>query len=239
LHFQAIPGADEYGDGYWRGYTYVWNDAQTDAELADAAGLDREFTIQDAAAEGGVRKQTWHYPSRAECILCHTMPSKFALGVNTLQMNRDHDYGAGRVANQLRTLDHIGLFTKPLPKPPEELPRLTDYQDESQPVDLRARAYLHANCSHCHMKWGGGNAEFQLLATLPLADTGTIGVRPGQGSFDLRDPAILVPGDPERSMIVHRMHKLGLGRMPHIGSNVIDEKGCKLVRAWVAGLPKQ
>jgi uncharacterized repeat protein (TIGR03806 family) len=235
LHFETIPGADEYGDGYWRGYTYIWNDEQTDATLADKSGLDRTFTIKEA---GGEHKQTWHFPSRAECTLCHTMPSKFALGVNTLQMNKDHDYGGGRVANQLRTLEHLGLFTKPLPKAPEDLPRLVDYENERLDLNLRARSYLHANCSHCHMKWGGGNAEFQLLASLELKDLGVIDTRLGQGTFDLSDPRVLVPGHPERSMIHFRMNRLGLGRMPHIASSVIDEKGVKLVRDWIKQLPE-
>lgn len=239
LHFQNIPGTDEYGDGYWRGYTYVWNDEQTDAVLADASGLDRTYTIQDAKAPGGKVQQTWHFPSRAECTLCHTLPAKYVLGVNTLQMNKDHDYGNGRVANQLRTLEHLGIFTKPLPQPPEKQPRLANYEDEKLDLDSRARAYLHANCSHCHMKWGGGNAEFQLLATLPLKDLGIVHGRIGQGTFDLRDPRVLVPGDPERSMLLHRMKKLGLGRMPHVASSVIDEKGVKLIEDWVRSLPRE
>jgi uncharacterized repeat protein (TIGR03806 family) len=236
LHYQYMGGTEEYGDQYWRGYTYIWNDAQTDAVLADAAGVDQTFTIKDPAAPGGQRKQTWHYPSRAECTLCHTMSAKYALGVNTMQMNRDHDYGGGRIANQLRTLDHLGIFTKPLPKPPAELDALTDYEDASKPLDKRARAYLHANCSHCHRKWGGGNAEFQLLKTLDLKDMGIVDKKPGQGNFDLRDPRILVPGDPERSLILHRMKLLGLGRMPHVASLAIDEKGVKLVEEWVRSL---
>ncbi len=238
LHFQYMGGTEEYGDQYWRGYTYVWNDEQTDAELADAAGLDRTFTIKDPEAPGGERKQTWHFPSRAECTLCHTMAAKYALGVNTLQMNRDYDYGGGRVANQLRTLEHLGVFARPLPEPPEKLPRLVDYDDPGRPLDLRARAYLHANCSHCHMKWGGGNAEFLLLATLDLKDTGTVNTRPGQGTFDLADPRILVPGDPSRSLIAYRMRKLGLGRMPHVASSVVDEKGVQLIEEWIRGLPR-
>ncbi len=236
LHYQNIPGADEYGEGYWRGYTYVWNDAQTDAELLEG-GLDRVLTIKDRDAPGGQRQQTWHFPSRAECTLCHTLPAKFTLGVNTLQMNKEHDYGNGRKANQLRTLEHLGIFTKPLPAPPEQLPRLANYEEESLPVDVRARSYLHANCSHCHMKWGGGNAEFQLQVTLALKDTGTLNTRPGQGTFDLQDPRVLVPGDPERSLVYYRMKKTGLGRMPHVGSNVVDEKAVKLIYDWIKQLP--
>ena len=67
-----------------------------------------------------------------------------------------------------RTLDHIGLFTKKDVAPkPADLPRLTDPRDAQAPLDKRARSYLHANCAHCHMKWGGGNALFQLTHTLP------------------------------------------------------------------------
>jgi uncharacterized repeat protein (TIGR03806 family) len=236
LHYQQLGGTEEVGDQYWRGYTYVWNDEQTDATLLDAGGLDREYIIQDPKAPGGSRKQTWHFPSRAECTLCHTMPAKYTLGVNTLQLNKDHDYG-GVVANQLRTLEHLGVFTKPLPDEPEKLPRLVDPDDEHQSLEKRARSYLHANCAHCHMKWGGGNAEFQLLATLDLDKLGVVKTRLQHGTFDVADAAVLVPGSPEKSMVYHRMNLLGLGRMPHVASLVVDDRGVKLIRDWIKQLP--
>ena len=237
LHFKQLAGTEEVGDQMWLGYTYVWNDDQTDAELLPAQGADRELKIRDAAAPGGIRKQVWHFPSRSECTLCHTMPAKYVLGVNTLQMNKDHDYGSGRTANQLQTLEHLGVFKEPLPKTPDELPRLVDYRDRSQALDNRARSYLHSNCAHCHMKWGGGNADFQLLATLPLAELGIVNTRPGHGQFDLKDPKDLVPRNPDRSMILYRMTKLGLGRMPHVASNVVDDQAVKMLREWISQLP--
>lgn len=237
LHFQKLAGTEEVGDQFWSGYTYVWNDEQTDAVLADAAGLDRKFTIKDAKAPGGQREQTWHYPSRAECSMCHTVPAKFALGVNTLQLNKDHDYG-GVVANQLRTWNHLGLFTKPLPDQPEMLPRLYDYNDEKVDLPQRARSYLHANCAICHMKWGGGNAEFLLLYTAPLADLGILNVKPAHGAFGVADARLLVPGQPERSLIYTRMKaaKIEDGRMPRIASSVVDEKGAKVVGDWIRAM---
>jgi uncharacterized repeat protein (TIGR03806 family) len=238
LHLHQMPGTEEVGDQVWNGYTYVWNDEQTDAVLAEANGLDRTFVIKDAKAPGGKREQKWHFPSRAECTLCHTTSAKYVLGVNTLQMNKEHNYGA-IVANQLRTLEHIGLFTEPLPMPPEKLPKLGRYEDEKESLEKRARAYLHANCAHCHRKWGGGNAEFQLLATLDLKDMGIVNTRPGQGTFELRDPRILVPGDPDRSMIDFRMKRLGLGRMPHVASLVVDDLGVKLIHDWIKQMPKE
>ncbi len=235
LHVERVHGSEEVGDQVWRGYTYVWNDEQTDAELCDRNGLDREYEIRDSAAPGGVRKQVWHYPSRTECVVCHTVTAKYTLGVNTPQMNRDHDYG-GVVANQLATLDHLGLFTKPLSKQPAEMTKLADYKDPHESIERRARAYLQANCSHCHRKWGGGNAEFQLLHTLPVAELGVLNTTPGQGAFGLADPKILVPGDAERSMIYHRMTRLGLGRMPHIASTVVDRDGVEIIRAWIESM---
>ncbi len=233
LHFQQFPGTQEYGDQYWRGYTYVWNDEQTDAVLLDEKGADLPLKIKvgDQMVE-----QNYRIPSRAECTLCHTNAHKFALGVATMQMNRDHDYG-GVIANQLATLEHIGIFSQPLPKPPAELPKLADYDDASLPVETRARSYLHSNCAHCHIKWGGGNAEFKLLATLPLKEMGIANVPPAHGSFKIDGAKILVPGHPEQSILLHRMNMTGLGRMPHIGSRVVHESAVKLVSEWIKGIP--
>ena len=229
---ERVGGTEEYGDQVWNGYTYIWNDEQTDAELADAKGVDRTFPVKSAKGE---RQQAWHFPSRTECTMCHTVTAKYALGVNTLQMNRDHNYG-GVIANQLATLEHLGIFDRKLPAPPEKLAKMASPRDPHASLDDRARAYLHANCSHCHRKWGGGNADFQLLATLPLKETGTWDVKPAHGTFELNDPRILVAGHPDRSLMSFRMGRLGLGRMPHIASNVVDEDGVKLIRDWITQL---
>jgi hypothetical protein len=236
LHHERLVGTEEVGDQFWRGYTYIWDKDQADATLLDnPGGLDRTYTILDRDAPGGSRQQTWHFPGRAECMLCHTMPAKFVLGVNTLQMNRDFHYGAV-VDNQLRAWEHAGLFSKPLPAPLEKLPRLVDPSDESKSLDRRARSYLHANCSHCHRAFGGGNANFQLLATLDLDETGILGARPTLGNLDIPDPRLVMPGNPDRSMIVHRMSRVGTGRMPPLGSSVVDDEALRLLRTWVRQL---
>jgi glucose/arabinose dehydrogenase/mono/diheme cytochrome c family protein len=93
-------------EGEWYGYSYLWDDKQADAELVPAAGLDREYAIKEA---GGTRKQVWHFPSRTECMVCHSRAAAWVLGLSTPQMNKIHHYGP--VAdNQLRTLEHLGVF---------------------------------------------------------------------------------------------------------------------------------
>jgi hypothetical protein len=39
-------------------------------------------------------------------------------------------------------------------------------------------------------------------------------------------------------MLHHRMTKMGLGRMPHIASNVVDQEAVKLIADWIAGMKK-
>ncbi len=96
-------------NGEWAGYTYRWNEAQTDATLVGDGGADEELVIRDASAPGGIRKQTWHYPSRAECLVCHSRAANFVLGLNESQMNREQDYNGVR-ANQLAVLEKLGLL---------------------------------------------------------------------------------------------------------------------------------
>jgi glucose/arabinose dehydrogenase len=98
--------------GEWAGYSYIWNDEQTDAELVPAEGLDREYSLRvPASAEHpeGLKRQTWHYPSRTECMVCHSRAANWVLGLSELQMNREHDYG-GVTDHQFHVLEHLGML---------------------------------------------------------------------------------------------------------------------------------
>jgi hypothetical protein len=95
-----------FQDKEWVGYSYLWNDAQTDATLVCAGGQKQTFVVRSARA---LKSQTWQFPSRAECMVCHSRAAGYVLGLNTLQMNKEHEYAAGR-DQQLRTLEHLGLF---------------------------------------------------------------------------------------------------------------------------------
>jgi hypothetical protein len=66
-----------------------------------------------------------------------------------------------------------------------------------------------------------------------LSATKTVNTPPGQGAFGLSDPRVIVPGSPDRSLILHRMQLTTLGRMPHIASNVVDRSAVVLLRAWI------
>ncbi len=130
-----------HDDGGWAGYSYEWLDDQSDAILLPA-GKTKPLP----------NGQLWAYPNRAQCMQCHTEAAGFTLGVEHSQLNGDYLYPAtGRRANQLRTLDHIGLFDRetPLPADLSALPALTMIHDQTQPLAHRVRS-LHTNCSGCH-----------------------------------------------------------------------------------------
>ena len=233
LHQERIPGSEANGDQYWRGYTYVWNDQQTDAVLLEnAGGLDRTFMIKDKSAANGVRQQTWHFPGRTECMVCHTMAAKYVLGLQTLQVNRALGKQGDR--NQLSHFQNLGLFAADLPQPPEALPRLVDYRDPNGSLHDRARSYLHANCAHCHRNGGGGNADFFVMASIDMPATQMVNAPAKHGSFYIPQARIVSQHDPYRSLIYYRMSTLGSGRMPRLGSRVVDQQGLDLVYEWIA-----
>ena len=79
-------------------------------DLVDVNELDGSASIQiaDPRAPGGVRKQTWHFPRRTECTVCHNMAAKYVLGVTTHQMNRSYNHG-GDTLNQIEMLHRLDL----------------------------------------------------------------------------------------------------------------------------------
>ena len=219
-------------DNEWVGYSYRWNDDLSDATLVAKEGVDQEFTIKDASSKTGETKQTWHYPSRAECMVCHSRAANWVLGLSAIEMNKDHDYG-GVVANQLRTLDHIGLFSNKLDKQPEDLEKLANPSDKKAGLEPRVRAYLHSNCASCHIAAGGGNASIELAATTPLEATGMIDAKPLHEAADLKGAKIVAPGDPEHSILLQRMSHRGTGQMPPLATAVVDQEAVKLITEWI------
>jgi hypothetical protein len=93
-------------DGGVYGVTYKWRADNRDADLL-ATNLTEAISIKTAT---GVRTQLWYYPSRQDCLTCHTANAGFVLGVKTRQLNRDLKYPSGVTANELRVWNRLGLF---------------------------------------------------------------------------------------------------------------------------------
>ncbi|MBI1353768.1 MAG: hypothetical protein GC160_05425 [Acidobacteria bacterium] len=223
-------------EDHWVGYTYAWNDKGTDAVLVDEGGMDKAYKIRDASAPGGVREQVWHYPSREECMFCHSRAAGFVLGLRTQQMNRDQTYGK-ITDNQLRTLDHIGIFHEPLEKKPEEYAKFADpFDPQAGSVETRARVYLDVNCAMCHVNDGGGNAAIQVSFKTPTDKTKMIGEMPMHDVAGGQEMRVVAPGDPDHSVLYWRMTQRGASQMPPSSTNIVDKQGAELIADWIRSL---
>src|SRR5439155_17536811 len=72
-----------------------------------------------------------------------------------------------------------------------------------------------------------------------LAEMKAIARLPSQGTLGLIGAHVITPGDPFSSTLYYRIMTTGQGRMPHIGSRLLDLAGASLIREWIAQLPKQ
>ena len=149
-------------------------------------------------------------------------------------MNKDHVYPSGRTDNQLRVLEHLGMLTGK----PADPKHLVDPYDPKQDLTLRARSWLHANCSSCHVEAGGGNAQFNAEFVTPLDKMRLVNEKAVHQTFDLPDAKLIAPGAPERSVLLYRIGLRGPGQMPPLATHRTDAAGLALMREWVKSLKK-
>jgi uncharacterized repeat protein (TIGR03806 family) len=212
-------------DGVWAGYTYEWNDAQTEATRV-VGGKRRDFGTQE-----------WIYPSESECLQCHTEAAGRALGLETAQLNGDLSYPqTGRTANQLGTLDGIGVLSPPLGGAPATLPAYPDPGGVAGSTAERARAWLHTNCAGCHRPGGPTGSTQDLRFTTTLAQTNACDVEPASGDLGIANARLIAPGEPARSVLLARAARRDATGMPPVGSALVDDAGVALLTDWIAGL---
>ncbi len=212
----------------WAGYSYEWNDAQTDATVLPAAmnGVTKMVKV-------GAGMQSWYFPSRSDCFECHTKPAGVSLGLITEQMNKDFLYPSGIRNNQIHTFGAIGLFTTPPPVPWKAV--LPDPTVSRGTVTERARSYMHANCAICHRPEGRFSSIDARYFT-PLKDMNVCNRDPERGDAGVAGALRLVPGNPARSLMSIRMHRTDKFRMPQLATSVVDTAGVAVVDAWISSL---
>lgn len=206
-------------DGAVYGVTYKWRADNSDADLLPD-GLDEDIAI--TTSSGATRIQTWSYPSRGQCLVCHNSAANYVLGLKTHQLNGDFTYPAtGRTDNQLRTFAHIGLLN---PTPNEaDIPtylKSVPVADTSVPVQYRMRSWIDANCSQCHRPGGIGPGYDGRFYT-PLENQ------------DLIDTFVRFR-DVEGSPLYERDNALDDRKMPPLAKNVVDEAAMTTLRQWIA-----
>ena len=220
-------------NGTWLGYSYQWNEAQTEATIVDSDGASMSFNT-------GTRTVDWTYPGRRDCTECHTRSAGWTLGPETDQMNRVPSAASLGSENQIDKFAAEGLFDS-APAKPYQTPLVTPYKGQvgsppaSATITDRARSYLHANCAFCHRP-DGEFSSVDLRYGTPLESTGLCNVMPTKGTQGVQSATNLTPGHPELSTLWLRMSTLGKGRMPPLASAVLDEDALDLVDDWIEGI---
>ncbi|MGB3501808.1 MAG: SO2930 family diheme c-type cytochrome [Mesorhizobium sp.] len=215
----------------WFAVAYVWNEDQTDAELKIAGARRTVDTILD----GAPLQIGYRVPNRNQCKACHMLNGAIVpLGPKARNLNKPFDYGGG-AENQLAHWVAAG-FLSGAPDP-VSAPSVPDWRDENAPLELRARAWLDVNCSHCHRP-GGPASNSGLYLGYNETDRVALGIgkRPvaagwasGGLSFDIE------PGKPEKSIMIHRIESDRPGTMmPELGRTVVDAKAVVLLKQWIA-----
>jgi len=226
LHFEGVD---------WRPYTFAWRDDQADADLVPAEGAEQEVS-------DGAQKRLWQFPSRSQCMSCHSKQSEYALAFLPEQLNRSGPDGHNQLvalteAGYIHRADSDGRSLPPFDAASAASEqKLADPADAGQPLEARAKSYLHGNCGHCHSDHGGGSVPLRLKFPVVVAEMKAVGIRPTRGDFALADARIIKPGDPGANTLYFRMAKFGRDRMPHIGSERPDGAALKLIEQWIAGL---
>lgn len=225
----------------WVSETYVWNDERTEADRI--RGGENLF-VPVTNVRGQVESRLYGVPTRTQCSSCHGRSDgvdgatrDHLLGVGTPQMNglvmRD-----GEAVNQLTWLAEQGVFSNEVPDP-ATLDSFANPMDLEVDTEDRARAYLHANCAHCH-RTDGLAERSQLYLHYEETESNRLGVcksplatGPGAGgrAYDV------VPGAPEESIMVYRMNSVEpQARMPELATKKVDNFGVDLVSDWIIGL---
>ncbi len=219
-------------DGGVYGVTYKWRADNRDADLLET-NLTETIAIQTAH---GVRMQQWHYPSRQDCLACHTANAGLVLGVKTRQLNRDFTFPSGTTGNELHFWNQLGLFDTNLDGVDlKNFPTLARADDPTRALEDRARSYLDVNCAQCHRPHGTV-AYFDARYDTPLARQNLIG---GRVLIDQRidNPHIIAPNDRWRSLLYVRANTVEAFKMPPLARNTIDVAGMNLLRQWIESLP--
>lgn len=226
------------------GYSYVWNEAQTDATLVEKTGAD--LTL----ASG----QPWRLPSRAECMMCHSREANFALTLQEAQLNHEDQLARWERLGLLHVAPPIergrrgregaaaaGLAPVPqrtaaisplLLRAPHDLRKFATPTDPHASLEQRARSYLAVNCAHCHTVNGGGNSAMNFDPLLPLERMRAINERPQHGDLNLPDARVIAPGAAGRSVIIPRIALRGPHQMPPVGTRTGDPAN-RIADEWV------
>ncbi len=222
-------------DSGWIFAEYIWNEEQTEAFLNETGdGVFREITwIQN----GTPITLNYNMPAESQCFTCHKKDGeRILLGLEPKSLNYDYVYDDG-VQNQLQKLIDFGYLENNLPT---NIETMVNWEDTSQPLEIRVRSYLDMNCASCHIDGGQASYRGIRLAYGNTTDPVNLGIceDPDTPIPALFDKKIIEPGNAEESILYYRMAiSQEQYRMPQQGRQIGHEEALSMIAEWINTLP--
>ena len=218
-------------DNKWLNVSYVWNESQNDAFLSIAGKTIPTKFINNNGEPQDVR---YRVPNINQCKECHQANKKITpIGPKARNLNTIYAYKESSM-NQLEKWHELGWIDNNY-----KTKSMVDWADQTAYLDDRARSYLDINCGHCHIE--GGSADTSGLY-LDFNEDRKINlgfykkpVATGRASNNLKYS--IVPGKPEKSILLYRMQSLDPGiMMPESGRSLQHSEAIELVSKWIKNL---
>lgn len=199
----------------WRGFSYKWNEAGTDASLL----ANDEYTFEWPLDDG--TRHSHDHPSRAQCAKCHAPPHTPdrteggmgpLLGVRPEQLARWYDYD-GVIADQLQTLAALGVAPVS-----SATPFISPHQP-NETIENRVHGYMAGNCMHCHNPLHP--SVWDMRYTTPFSQMNLCGD--------------ITPGNPTTSGVYELVTRRPWG-MPCIGTLAVDPLAKELFAGWIRNM---
>ena len=222
-------------EGGWKALPYVWNSTQDEAFL-ELAGDYRDIELVDAEGNQAI---SYIVPDANQCAGCHTpdhtSKRTVPLGPRGWQLNRPYAYNGGP-ENQLEYWTAVGILSGVTENPRAGV----HWRDPgAATLEQRAKAYLDANCAHCHNLAGAADTSaLHLNIDAPVDRNYGICKTPvavGRGSGD--HAYDIHPGRPDESIVVYRMrHTDPAIAMPELGRSAVHVEGVEVISNWISAM---
>ncbi len=219
-------------NGEWIFADYIWNEDQTEAY----SDLNGSYQLIDwINDDGNPMSVNFRIPSEAECHTCHKSNNLNTPIIPKPQnLNKFYSYTDGTI-NQLQKWQQVGYLSGNIPA---NIYSVVDWTDITQPLDLRMRSYLDANCSHCHSD--GGHCFYRpiRLAFNRTVDPDNLGICIAPQQIitpQLTD--IIARGNINKSVMYYRMNTNDPQfMMPLMGRTVIHQEAVDLLEDYINSL---
>ena len=215
----------------WEAFPYVWNNDQTEAFLR-VAGASTNIDLKSDIENFDF---VYFVPNENQCAGCHVTEHPDGDMHPLVAIASQLTSSFLKNQSQITALVDRGWL--------DQYPDVSSpisWMDESANIDERAQAYLNIHCGHCHNPSGAADTSallldgsHNLLVNMGVCKTP---VAAGGGAGNMLYS--IVPGNPDRSILLYRMESDEPDEMmPELGRSIIHKEGINLIERWIREMP--